>query len=329
MIAKKSDEKKKQVKLFLSQYAAKFQIFLEKYIIPQIQRETSAQLADSICYVLTAPAKRVRPALVFMCAGIDFEGKKNESKNASIIAAYYIATAIELIHTYSLIHDDLPAMDNDDLRRGQPTCHVKYGEWMAILTGDALNTLAFELLAYAAEKDSNLDLKAILLSLAKNAGLGGMIKGQAIDLESEKKNFLQSQNQNKKEKLLNEIHLNKTAALFSSSCELGALIAKDKDIILYREYGCKLGLLFQITDDLLDIKGDVALMGKSAKKDINKISYPNVFGVEKSIQKCSLLQEELQGLALSLDAKFQERQKNSEYEKIFTQLIYFVSERDF
>lgn len=315
---------KKQIQTFLEQYAESFQDFLEQYLFPYIREGTVEQISGPLCYVLNAPAKRIRPALLFLCAGL--APKSSFAKDdKTYLVAYYVAVALELIHTYSLIHDDLPAMDNDDLRRGRPTCHIQYNEWTAILVGDALNTLAFELLAHAGEINSDLDLKKLVFILSKGAGISGIISGQALDLAAEKNELSKKQKKQSKEQLVDEIHLKKTAALFSVSCELGARIAFYKDMEPYREFGYKLGLLFQITDDLLDINGNEEIMGKASGKDQKKITYPNVFGIERSKRKCSILQGELHTLALNLEATSYNK---LEYKKPFSELVDFVINRN-
>ena len=221
-------------------------------------------------YSVFAGGKRLRPVLAVLsyqfCGGDD----------DSII--YPAACALELIHTYSLIHDDLPAMDDDDLRRGKPTCHKVFGEAMAILAGDALHAYAFELLS----KAGNID---VIYEVASTIGTNGLVGGQVIDIESEGKEIAEDE--------LLFIHRNKTAALLRTSMRIGALIANaDKqklaDITRYAE---NIGLAFQIVDDILDIKGDEELLGKPIGSDaeLNKATYPRFYGLEKSYQEAERL----------------------------------------
>jgi geranylgeranyl diphosphate synthase type II len=190
-----------------------------------------------------------------------------------------VACALEFIHTYSLIHDDLPALDNDDLRRGKPTCHKKFGEATAILAGDALLTLAFESLANAPIDPGRR--VAILSHVAASAGtVNGMVGGQVADLEAEGKRV--------EPPMLEFIHRSKTAALIRASISSGALCAgaSPEDVARLRAFGESLGLLFQVTDDILDVEESSAALGKTAGKDVaqQKATYPAVHGLERSHQ---------------------------------------------
>jgi len=236
----------------------------------------SSLIDRAMRYSLTAGGKRLRPILV-MCAAEICGGRAEDVLDA--------ACALEYIHTYSLIHDDLPAMDDDDLRRGKPTSHKKFGEAAAILAGDALLTEAFGILAAAgckkAFKPANV-LRAVRI-LAAEAGKNGMIAGQVQDT-------LESDNWQKKSratalKRLETIHLNKTAALIRASLEIGALLAggQEEAISKLGLYGTFLGLAFQITDDVLDIEGDKKLLGKNGSdRDNNKLTYPALYGLSRS-----------------------------------------------
>ncbi|TBR20867.1 polyprenyl synthetase family protein [bacterium] len=237
-------------------------------------------LRKSMLYSLMAGGKRLRPALVLeaaACCGLP-RGK-----------ALGAACALEMIHTYSLIHDDLPAMDDDDLRRGKPTNHKVFGEAAAILAGDALLTLAFESAAdnAAALRLPGRDAAELVRVIAAGAGWRGMVGGQMADLESEqaKASELLNGGRAKARKRLEYVHTHKTAALIVASLEAGAVLArapKAKRAAL-REYGKDVGLAFQIADDVLDRVGDKAKLGKKGSDLANdKLTYPRLFGIEAS-----------------------------------------------
>lgn len=195
------------------------------------------------------------------------------------------ALAIEFIHTYSLIHDDLPAMDNADLRRGEPTLHKAYDETTAILVGDALNTEAFLLLAKSKFKD-NVKIN-LIKTLAFNAGIGGMIIGQAIDCYFENKNL------NLEE--LEFLHIHKTAKLIGASLKMACQICElnEEESQRFYEIGLKLGLIFQINDDIIDVTFDEKQSGKSSKNDAHKNSFVNLLGLCKAKEKKEKLKENL------------------------------------
>ncbi len=232
------------------------------------QVEIDSDLKESLTYTLEAPGKRLRSALVLWCCEL-VSGSVNH--NAEIAAA-----AIEMVHTYSLVHDDLPAMDDDDLRRGRPTCHKAFDEATAILTGDALLTLAFEVLAK--EIDGPALAVKLISQLAQAAGPAGMIAGQMADLKAEKKTGT--------EQLLRTIHTNKTARMFRCAVAMGAIAAgaDDSQLSCLCEYGLKIGLGFQIADDILDVSASSEQLGKTVGKDAKaaKCTYPAVLGIEKS-----------------------------------------------
>ena len=219
-------------------------------------------------YSVFAGGKRIRPILCLETARI-FKG--------DVSAPHYPACAIEFIHTYSLIHDDLPALDNDDLRRGKPTCHKKFGEAIAILAGDALLTLAFE--SIGATPVPAERRVAILTEVATSAGtVNGMVGGQVADIEAEGKRV--------EPQMLEYIHRSKTAALIRASIAAGALCAgaSDDDVARLRRFGETIGWAFQVTDDILDVEESSAALGKTAGKDIaqEKATYPAVYGLERS-----------------------------------------------
>jgi geranylgeranyl diphosphate synthase, type II len=223
---------------------------------------------EAMRYSVFAGGKRIRPILCLESARIF---------NADISAAHYPACAIEFIHTYSLIHDDLPALDNDDLRRGKPTSHKQFGEATAILAGDALLTLAFETIAVAPVDAARC--VAMLTEVSKAAGtVNGMVGGQVADLEAERKPATAQ--------ILEYIHRSKTAALIRASVACGALCAgaSASDVVRLHSFGESIGLLFQVMDDILDVEESSAALGKTAGKDLaqQKATYPAVHGLARS-----------------------------------------------
>jgi geranylgeranyl diphosphate synthase type II len=229
-------------------------------------------------YSVLAGGKRLRPVLALLAA--DACGAPEE-------AAVPSACALELVHTYSLIHDDLPAMDDDDLRRGRPTCHKAFDEATAILAGDALLTLAFEIVA----RDTRPACAAVacVRTLAEAAGPLGMVAGQMADLEAEHRNDPTVER-------LETIHRRKTGALLKAPLCMGAAVAQaPPDIARALEnYGRSIGLAFQIIDDLLDVQGDEAKLGKRVQKDSDhgKWTYPGLLGIDASRAKARALAEE-------------------------------------
>jgi geranylgeranyl diphosphate synthase type II len=219
-------------------------------------------------YSLFAGGKRLRPILCLASA---------EACGGSVDHALPLACAIECIHTYSLVHDDLPSMDNDDFRRGRPTCHKVFGEGIAVLAGDALLTVAFEIVSRAGAT-RRYDLTTLLAEVAVAAGSRKLIAGQVADLEAEGKKATRAQ--------LRYIHENKTAAILTSAVRLGVMSANGtpKQLAAISTFGRALGLAFQIVDDVLDVTQTTEKLGKSAGKDIaaQKATYPAVIGLEKS-----------------------------------------------
>lgn len=251
------------------------------------------RLAEAIQYSLLAPGKRLRPLVVLMAA---------EACGGQIEAAVPAACAVEMVHAYSLIHDDLPAMDNDDLRRGRPTNHVVFGEAMAILAGDALLSLAFEVLARDMRPAATA--AACCGVLAQAAGRSCLVGGQAADLEAERatnaagmpQEALFSGGEGSCLALLEGIHRRKTGALFVASLRLGGLAAaaSDGQHAALEAYGRRLGLAFQICDDLLDVQGTVDILGKRINKDAarGKLTFPRVLGIEGSRARAAQLAAE-------------------------------------
>ncbi len=286
----------------LAEYTGAFNAFLTEHALPWLQNRSVPALAGPMAYSLDAPGKRLRPTLCLLAAGADPAARP-------FAPVYYAAAALECIHTYSLIHDDLPAMDDDDLRRGRPACHRAYSEWAAILAGDALNTFAFELLArpYAhgvgAPAHDLPNLADLVRILAEAAGPSGMVGGQALDVENEKTGVGARLGEGERRKLLETIHLWKTAALIRAACELGACFAGLSDRLSMRAWGERLGLLFQMADDWIDATGDERLAGKAVGKDaaLGKLTYPGVYGLsaarELAEQCCRTLEAEADALS--------------------------------
>jgi geranylgeranyl diphosphate synthase, type II len=250
---------------------------VEGHLSELLAREGSAppDLIAAMRYSLLAPGKRLRPVLVFMAA---------HAAGGSDRQAVPAAAAVEMIHTYSLIHDDLPAMDDDDLRRGLPTCHKKFGEALAILAGDGLLTLAFQVLA---EHYPAATASGCCLELARGAGAAGMVGGQVDDLAWER-----DEHREHSVAALEHIHQHKTGALFRACLALGVWAAQgqrpdgpDNALLQRLEiFGHCFGLVFQITDDLIDVEGNAENTGKRVGKDAarGKLTYPGLLGVEES-----------------------------------------------
>ena len=225
-------------------------------------------LHKAMRYSLFAGGKRLRPILCLAAA---------EACRGKITDALPLACALECIHTYSLVHDDLPSMDNDDYRRGRPTCHKVFGDGIAVLAGDALLTIAFEIVSMA-KPARRYDMSTLLREIAVAAGSQRLIAGQVADLEAEGRDVKRDQ--------LRFIHENKTAAILKSSVRLGAMSANAdaKKLRAVTQFGRGLGLAFQVIDDILDVTQTSEILGKSAGKDIaaRKATYPAVIGLEKS-----------------------------------------------
>ena len=241
-----------------------------------------AKLAEAIRYALLAPGKRLRPTLVLLATEA-CEGTAEEAMPA--------ACAVEMVHAYSLVHDDLPAMDDDDLRRGRPTCHKVFGDATAILVGDALLACAFEVLARDI-KPPAVAAKCCAV-LGRAAGASALVGGQAADLESAE------YGSNSTEQYLEDlelIHHRKTGALIVASLELGGVVAQAtaKQLSALRSFGQNVGLAFQITDDLLDVAGSQTAVGKRVGKDAQrgKLTFPKLLGIEESRHRAATLVNE-------------------------------------
>ena len=260
-------------------------------------------LFDAMEYSLKAGGKRLRPILVLEAAKA--VGKKNTNDILDI------AIATEFIHTYSLIHDDLPAMDDDELRRGKPTCHIVFGEAMAILAGDGLQSYAFELIS--SNKTVSPDkLVRVINLLAHGTGIYGMVAGQAADILYEKEGSFDD---------IEFIHKHKTAKFIQACCQIGAVLAdaSDTEEKALSDYGLYIGIAFQIQDDILDEIGDEVKLGKKVQKDRekSKLTYPSVYGLERSKE---IANEYVQKALDSL--------KNVKNPEVLEQIAKFIINRD-
>ncbi|MBP8625999.1 MAG: polyprenyl synthetase family protein [Syntrophorhabdales bacterium] len=240
---------------------------------------TPGVLRDAMEYMLFSNGKRIRPILAI--AACEVMGKQSDD-------LLPIACAIEMIHTYSLIHDDLPSLDNDDIRRGRPTCHKVFGDAVAILAGDALLTEAFRIITdtrYTYRIRPRL-LSQSVYEIATAAGANGMVGGQVMDVLYEGKEGTKN--------ILNYIHMHKTTALIRASVRIGAIMggAKARELKHFTKYGDCIGLAFQIMDDILDAEGDETLVGKRLKKDTGKQTYIKHYGIAASKIKLEQLIEE-------------------------------------
>ena len=250
-----------------------YKSFFEEKLNEYIERLNcpNEKLLSAVKYSLLAGGKRIRPVLMLMTA--DVLGVERED-------VLPFAVAIEYIHTYSLIHDDLPAMDNDDFRRGKPTNHKVYGEDFAILAGDALLNSAFEIIIRSVKDMFSLNASRILTNFA---GINGMIGGQAQDVYFES-NPIESDDIEIKYNALVNMHAYKTGKLLTASTVIPSCFFMDKFFSNLKEYGENLGLLFQVTDDLLDVLSNTQTLGKTINKDVssNKLTFVTLFGVEKA-----------------------------------------------
>ncbi len=257
-------------KSFITECALKVDSFLDKYLI--IKDSYSSKLIESMRYSLFAGGKRIRASLLISSYSLF-------SDNIDIVIPF--AAAVEMVHTYSLIHDDLPAMDDDDYRRGKLTNHKVYGEALAILSGDALVTKAFELINDRSISPSISDTARVDIStsLSVSSGDKGMIAGQVADI-------LYGENSTPDKSLLKYIHMNKSTELIKASILIGARLANayEEECRLLSSYGNSIGLAFQIQDDILDITSSKEVLGKTAGKDVvqSKLTYPSLFGLDES-----------------------------------------------
>lgn len=270
----------------LSEFRAHYEPLIQQELADQIQRlAIPASLKDSMHYSLQAGGKRIRPILLL--AVLHELGEEHPD-------ALKVAAAIEMIHTYSLIHDDLPSMDNDDLRRGMPTNHKVFGEAIAILAGDALLTYSFGVIARLNHVSSDDKVRLIdLLSVA--SGAEGMVGGQVLDIEGEEKTLTLAE--------LEQVHRLKTGALLTYSILAGAILGKaqPEEMVALGKFGEHIGLAFQIQDDILDVTGTSQELGKTAGKDESsaKSTYPGLLTLPKAKEKLEFHAEEaLQAVAV-------------------------------
>jgi len=252
---------------------------INTFLATYITQFSSTKLQQAMSYSLLAGGKRIRPILVYLT------GQMFDCSLAKLDEA---AAAIEMIHTYSLIHDDLPAMDNDNLRRGKPTCHIKYGHAEAILAGDALQSLAFSLLSESQHLNNQVKIDMIS-ELANASGLMGMCLGQSLDLQAEHQAITLEH--------LQKIHNYKTGVLIKSAVRLGAFASGDISKPYYPlldSYAQAIGLAFQIQDDILDVIGEQAIMGKPKGSDIihEKCTYPALLGLQTAIDMTKQLYDQ-------------------------------------
>jgi len=243
-------------------------------LLPRLRNKPSA-IHGAMRYSVFAGGKRLRPILCTAAA---------EACGGEVGPSLRPACAVELVHTYSLVHDDLPCMDDDDLRRGRPTCHKVYGEGMAVLCGDALLTEAFLILAET-RPTTRYSLRDFMVELGETAGSRKLIGGQVLDLEGEGKPLTKRE--------LVQIHEAKTAALLTSSLRLGAMTANATDLKMkaLTTFGHALGLAFQVIDDILDVTQSTEILGKTAGKDVavEKATYPSILGLEASRREAARL----------------------------------------
>ena len=244
-----------------------------------IHDDPEARVIEAMRYATLGGGKRVRPFMVLSAAGLF---------NVAEICALQVAAAVEMVHCYSLVHDDLPAMDDDDLRRGRPTCHVEFDEATAILAGDGLLTRAFEVLAQPSTHSDPEVRCRLVAGLARAIGVEGMVGGQMLDLLAEDRTLDMPE--------ITRLQRMKTGALIGFSCEAGAILGKAPEQVrmALRAYAHDLGLAFQIADDLLDVEGDEKEVGKKTQKDeaAGKATFVSVLGLERARSQARLLADQ-------------------------------------
>ena len=261
------------------QFLTRTRELIHKKILAEISPDSL--IDQAMRYSVLSDSKTIRPALVLASGELN----NNLTKNSLIT----LATAIELIHTYSLIHDDLPCMDDDDIRRGKESSHIKFGEANAILAGDALHDLAFEIISTDKDMNDASKIKAVNI-LANASGAKGMVLGQHLDIESEKSK------ENIDIKSMKKIHTLKTGKLIKAAVEMGQIESSlnKAEINMLLEFGSKIGLAFQIFDDILDETGETSELGKRAKSDQknNKQTYVKIVGIDESAKIANKLLDE-------------------------------------
>ncbi|WP_391559366.1 polyprenyl synthetase family protein [Robertmurraya sp.] len=281
-------------KVGFTTFSKKYKELVEAYLNESVSKLTAPSLIkEAMLYSLEAGGKRIRPLLLF--ATLEAFGKKGE-------LGLEAAAAIEMIHTYSLIHDDLPSMDNDDLRRGKPTNHKVFGEAYAILAGDALLTYSFQVISSASSEQIPAEVKIQLITeLAKASGAEGMVGGQVADMDGEGKDLSLDE--------LEYIHIHKTGKLLAYSVVAGAMIAgaNTHQLEKFATFAHHLGLAFQIRDDILDLEGDEEIIGKKVGSDEqnNKSTYPSLLTMEGArqslLEHISLAKDSLNSMELETD----------------------------
>ena len=261
---------------------------IEKFLDNLLSIKTPNKLQEAMRYSVLVGGKRLRPSLTYITS--ELGPKQIKSETIDVVAA-----SVELIHCYSLIHDDLPSMDDDSLRRGNPTCHVAFGEDIAILAGDALQTLSTDIIVRCPDLSDNEKVN-ILKEISSACGWSGMVEGQLIDISNDR---------DLKEEDLDNMHKKKTGELIKASLVVGCILSGiNKDQIkIIKDYGEKIGLAFQIIDDLIDLREDSNTTGKEGYSDIKngRTTYPSLLGSELSLKKAQKLTEEAKGLLETLD----------------------------
>ena len=254
-------------------------------VLESLLPDDDSILTKATRYSVLNRGKRLRPLLVYLSSELG----KSTSKAQDLVSC-----AVELIHCYSLIHDDLPSMDDDSLRRGLPTCHKKFGEAIAILAGDALQPMAYSLLINSNEIEDKLKIKLVAL-LSKACGQNGMVEGQILDISDNKSISLEE---------LDYMHSKKTGSLIKTCLEMGGLISylQVNDINLLKEYGEKIGLAFQIRDDIIDLESPSEVSGKTQGADVlnQRVTYPKVIGMEASKERAIELCKEAQEIVTNI-----------------------------
>ena len=273
-------------------------------VLPSFLPEDKSILTQAIRYSVLSGGKRLRPLLVYLAA---------ELGNSEKEAQDTLGCAVEFIHCYSLIHDDLPAMDDDSLRRGKPTCHKKFGEAIAILAGDALQPLAYNLITDSNQIENKIKTK-LVSTLSKACGWDGMVEGQILDISDHDHFSLEE---------LDTMHMKKTGTLISACLEMGGIISNllKTEINLLKKFGKKIGLAFQIRDDVIDQESPSEVSGKTQGSDLikDKLTYPSLIGIKASQERANELSEEAKQLAKKLSGNSNK----------FIKLCDFIVKRDY